>query len=159
MFYLCWTRGGDPEEDSSAVQYDPPDNLTPAECGALLANAVLPRHISATIVDLSVKGFLSIESRGGAAAGKEDQQDYVFHLVKHPEEWNSLKLHEHAVLGALFVPTNPFRMLAEVMSRAQNVPGYSSRGATFLGKQLISMGQVQQIFNDPRLRALAEVKE
>ena len=68
MFSLAWTRGGDRQEDSVTVQYDPPENLSPAECGALLANAVSPRDFTATIVDLSVKGYLAIEPSDG---GKE----------------------------------------------------------------------------------------
>ncbi len=61
MFWLGWTKGGDPEQDSATVQYEPPENLTPAECGALLDNAVALRCIAATIVDLCVSGYLAIE--------------------------------------------------------------------------------------------------
>ena len=53
MFWLYWTRGRDPEWDSVSVQYRPPDNLTPGECGALLENAVAVHNITATIVDLA----------------------------------------------------------------------------------------------------------
>src|SRR5713226_10737177 len=60
MFWLFWTRGRDPERDSASVQYGPPDSLTPGECGALLENAVAVHNITATIVDLSVKGYLAI---------------------------------------------------------------------------------------------------
>jgi hypothetical protein len=63
MFWLAWTRGCDPEQDSISVQYEPPHNLTPGECGALVDNAVALRSITATITDLSVKGYLSIEQK------------------------------------------------------------------------------------------------
>ncbi len=152
MFYLCWTRGGDPEQDSTTVQYEPPDNLTPAECGSLLENAVSPRVITATIVDLSVKGYFSIESNDGSKVpGPKDNQDYVFHLIKQPSEWNSLKPHEHAVLGAIFLPTNPLRMLTDAMSRLQKLAGNSAPGASFARVQAMVKG-------DPRLRALTEAE-
>jgi hypothetical protein len=134
MFWLGWTRGGDPEQDSATVQYEPPENLTPAECGALLDNAVALRCIAATIVDLSVKGYLAIEpSANNKLPGQTDNRDYVFHLIKPPSEWNSLKAHEHAVLGAIFLPTNALRMLADALSRLQKVAGSSAHGASFLG--------------------------
>jgi hypothetical protein len=161
MFYLCLTRGGDPEEDSATVQYEPPENLTPAECGALLANEVSPRDITATIVDLSVKGYFSIESNDGSNAhGPKDNQNYVFHLIKQPSEWNSLKPHEQAVLGAIFLPTNPVRMLADAMSRLQKEAGNSARGASIGGLQVISMAKVQAMWKaDPRFRAITEAKD
>jgi hypothetical protein len=160
MFYLAWTRGGDPEQDSATVQYEPPENLSPAECGALLANAVSPRDFAATIVDLSVKGYFSIEpSDGSKMPGPRDNQDYVFHLLKQPSEWNSLKPHEHAVLGAIFLPTNPLRMLADAMSRLQKAPGSTVRGASFAGFPMLLLAKVQEMLKaDPRLRAIAEAK-
>jgi hypothetical protein len=150
MFCLAWTRGGDPEEDSAAVQYDPPENLSPAECGALLANAVSPRDFTATIVDLSVKGYLAIEmSDGSNELGPKAKQDYVFHMIKQPSEWNSLKLHESAVLRAIFLPMNPLRMLMDAMS---HVP----KGAGNSGPFGI-LARVQEIVNgNPRLRAISE---
>jgi len=76
MFWLCWARGGDPGRDSTTVQYEPPERFTPAECGALLDNALSPRGISATIVDLSVKGYFTIEKNGGGEPrAPKHQQD------------------------------------------------------------------------------------
>ena len=157
MFYFAWTRGGDPEQDSATVQYDPPENLSPAECAALLENAVSPRGITATIVDLSVKGYFAIEPSGGSKApmsnnDPNDNQDYVFHLLKQPDEWNTLKRHEHAVLGAIFLPTNPLRMLTDAMSRLQKVAGNSAPGAAFAGVQAV-------VKADPRMGALSEANE
>jgi len=82
MLWLCWTRGGDPGRDSTIVQYEPPEKFSPAECGALLENALTPRGISATIVDLSVRGYLTIEKNGGdTLPGPKHRQDYIFRLT------------------------------------------------------------------------------
>jgi hypothetical protein len=57
MLWLWWTRGRDPERGSIAVQYEPPDKLTPGECGTLVDNEAAMRDITATLVDLAVKGY------------------------------------------------------------------------------------------------------
>jgi hypothetical protein len=149
MFWLAWTRGGDPREDSATVQYEPPENFSPAECGTLLDNAVSPRGITATIVDLSVKGYFAIEPKdSGKATELKDNQDYVFHLIKQPSEWNNLKPHERAVLSAIFIPTNPLRMLNEAMSQLQKTAGESVLASTFAGVRAMTT-------NSPVLQALA----
>src|ERR1700722_16699708 len=68
-FYLLWklwTAPSEPARDSTTIQYEPPENLTPGECGALLEDVVEVRLITATIVDLSVKGYLTIDNTNAA---------------------------------------------------------------------------------------------
>src|SRR5215831_16101296 len=93
MFWRRWTRVRDPEPGSATIQYEPPQKLTPAECGALLENEVEDCGITATIVDLSVKGCLSIGQKDHSMAppGSKGGTDYLFHLLKPPGEWNKLK--------------------------------------------------------------------
>jgi len=103
MFWLYWTRGRDPERDAVTVQYEPPDKLTPAECGTLLDSEASMRDITATLVDLAVKGYLTIEQK--ESSGLLDLfhgKDYVFHLKKPPTEWQDARLHEQQMLVALF---------------------------------------------------------
>jgi len=137
MFWLAWTRGGDREEDSTTVQYEPPEKFSPAECGALLDNAMSPCGISATIVDLSVRGYFTIEKNGGGELPAH-QQDYVFQLIKPQSDWKNLKPHERAVLSAIFVPTNPLRMLNEAISQLQKVAGNSALASAFAGVQAMT---------------------
>ena len=63
MSYLWWTRGRDPARGAIAVQYEPPDKLTPGECGTLVDDEAAMRDITATLVDLAVKGYLTIEQK------------------------------------------------------------------------------------------------
>ncbi len=103
MFWVWWTRGRDPERDAVTVQYDPPDKLTPAECGTLVDDEVAMRDITATIVDLAVKGYLVIEEKDQSAMlGLSHHHDYVFHLKKPSEQWQDARPHERAMLAALF---------------------------------------------------------
>ena len=150
MLWLCWTRGGDPGRDSTIVQYEPPEKFSPAECGALLENALTPRGISATIVDLSVRGYLTIEKNGGdTLPGPKHRPDYIFRLTTPQIDWNNLKPHERGVLCAIFVPTNPLRMLNEAMAQLQGAAKNPALASVFLGVQAMTA-------DDPRLKALAE---
>lgn len=103
MFWLWWTRGRDPETDAVTVQYDPPDKLTPAECGTLVDDEVAMRDITATLVDLAVRGYLVIEQKNQSGMlGLTHHQDYVFHLKKPASQWQDTRPHERAMLAALF---------------------------------------------------------
>ncbi|MGC1969653.1 MAG: DUF2207 domain-containing protein, partial [Candidatus Acidiferrales bacterium] len=122
MFYWWWTSGRDPERDTITAQYEPPDNLTPAECGSLVDNKVAMWDITATLVDLAVKGYITIEC--------QDQnlqlgimQDYMFHLKKPPGDWKDLKPHERQMLRGIFVPENPALMLlGRLQDVSENLP-------------------------------------
>jgi len=103
MFWLWWTRGRDPRLRPIAAQYQPPDKLTPSEVGTLIDNSVDMRDITAAIVDLAVRGYISIEEKDKSSMlGLVHNKDYVFHLKKSSAEWTSLKPHEQELLNGLF---------------------------------------------------------
>jgi len=103
MFWLWWTRGRDPERDAVTVQYEPPDKLTPAECGTLVDNDAAMRDITATLVDLAVKGYLTIEQKEDSGLlAFVHHKDYVFHLKKPPAEWAGARPHEQEMLESVF---------------------------------------------------------
>jgi Predicted membrane protein (DUF2207) C-terminal domain/Predicted membrane protein (DUF2207) N-terminal domain len=118
IFWLWWTRGRDPERDAITVQYDPPDKLTPAECGTLVDDQVDMCDITATIVDLAVKGYLTIEQKDHSGLlGLGHHRDYVFHLKRQPTEWQNARPHEQEMLSALFDGgTNPDVNLADLQN-------------------------------------------
>ncbi|MGA8406117.1 MAG: DUF2207 domain-containing protein [Candidatus Acidiferrales bacterium] len=103
MLWLWWTRGRDPAREAIAVQYDPPDQLTPGECGTLVDNEAAMRDITATLVDLAVKGYMTIEQKDEShLLGLTHSKEYVFHLKKPPAEWAAARSHEQEMLFALF---------------------------------------------------------
>ena len=103
MFWLWWTRGRDPQRQAISVQYEPPDKLTPGECGTLVDNEAAMRDITATLVDLAVKGYLTIEQKEEShLLGLTHSNDYIFHMKKPPAEWASARSHEQELLSALF---------------------------------------------------------
>ena len=103
MFWLWWTRGRDPRLRPIAAQYEPPDNLTPGEVGTLIDNSVDMRDITASIVDLAVRGYLVIEQQNkDHLLGLTHSKEYVFHLKKSQADWASLKPHEQQLLSGIF---------------------------------------------------------
>lgn len=60
-FYLWYTRGRDPAGRGIIIaQYDPPDNLTPAEVGVIADEQAQSKDISAAIIHLAVRGYIKI---------------------------------------------------------------------------------------------------
>jgi uncharacterized membrane protein len=103
MLWLWWTRGRDPEQDAVTVQYEPPDKLTPGECGTLVDNEAAMRDITATLVDLAVKGYLTIEQKDEEhLLGFSHSKEYIFHLKQPAAQWTVTRPHEREMLSALF---------------------------------------------------------
>jgi uncharacterized membrane protein YgcG len=103
MFWWWWTHGRDPRLRPIAPQYQPPHNLTPGEVGTLVDNSVDMRDITASIVDLAVRGYLVIEEKQqDHFLGLTHSKNYVFHLKKSRAEWNPLKPHEQELLDGIF---------------------------------------------------------
>jgi len=103
MFYLWWTRGRDPRLRPIAAQYEPPNQLTPGEVGTLVDNSADMRDITASIVDLAVRGYIVIEEhQRDRMLGLMHDKDYNFIVQKDRSEWAKLKPHEQTLLAGLF---------------------------------------------------------
>jgi uncharacterized membrane protein len=103
MFYLWWTRGRDPRLRPIAAQYEPPNQLTPGEVGTLVDNSADMRDITASIVDLAVRGYIAIEEhQKDRMLGLMHDKDYNFIVQKDRAEWSKLKPHEQTLLEGLF---------------------------------------------------------
>jgi uncharacterized membrane protein YgcG len=89
------------------VQYDPPGALTPAEVGTLVDNSPDMRDITATIVDLAVRGFLKIKAQEeDRFLGLGTKTEYTLQLIRPDSDWKPLRRHEEALLRALFGTTS-----------------------------------------------------
>jgi uncharacterized membrane protein len=103
MFWLWYTRGRNPRVGPVAVQYAPPEGMSPAEAGTLVDEAAAMRDITATIVDLAVRGYIVIEEKEKSGMmGLLHNKEYVFHLKKSVKEWAGLKPHELVLLAGIF---------------------------------------------------------
>lgn len=105
LFVLWRSAGKDPDTDKSeAVMYDPPDGLKPAEIGTLIDEKVDIRDISASIIDLAVRGYITIkeEAQPGFLISKND---YEITLLKSQTEVQGdldLSYYERRLIEALF---------------------------------------------------------
>jgi uncharacterized membrane protein YgcG len=103
MFYLWWTRGRDPRLRPITAQYEPPNQLTPGECGTLIDDSANMRDITASIVDLAVRGFMVIEEHDKTSMlGLKHDKDFNFILNKDRSAWSTLKPHEQVLLNGIF---------------------------------------------------------
>jgi len=112
MFALWRRVGRDPKRLPVAVQYEPPDSLTPAEAGTLMDYSADMRDITATLVDLAVRGHLRIEERDESVLlGLFKRREYVFRRIDPPESLprvterggaRALEPHERRVLSGIF---------------------------------------------------------
>ena len=85
------------------VQYEPPEGLTPAEAGTLIDNSADMRDITATMIDLAVRGFIKIEERKEEKLfGLIKNDEYVLHRLKTGSEEHALAVHERRVLDGIF---------------------------------------------------------
>ena len=119
MFYVWYTRGRDPRLKPITVQFDPPDKLTPGELGTLVDCSANMRDITATLVDLAVRGYIVIEEKNVShMMGLYSNKDYTFHLKKPPGDWGGLKSHELLLLHGIFVSDNSVSVdLSELHNR------------------------------------------
>ncbi len=104
LMYNFWRRGGrDPELGSVSPRYEPPEGLTPAELGTLIDASADMRDVTATIVDLAVRGFLSIEEiEKKQLFGLFSEKEFRFALQRDWHGEDTLKPHERRLLDALF---------------------------------------------------------
>ena len=103
MWYLWYTRGRDPRLRPITVAYEPPQKLTPAELGTLIDNSPDLRDITATLVDLAVRGFLRIEERQESRLlGLWSSSAFYLHQLKTESEWTDLKPHERVIMSGIF---------------------------------------------------------
>lgn len=112
-----WRRKGrDPEARSIVVQYEPPSDLGPTETGTLVDHKVDMHDITASLVDLAVRGFIHIEKRVSKTLGIFSSTEYVFHLKKPRGEWGALKEHERLYLSAIFKHSGASSVMATLKS-------------------------------------------
>ncbi len=94
-----YSRGRDePGMGSIVVQYEAPDGMDPAEVGTLIDERVDMRDISATIIDLAVRGFIRIEEEK-SGIWIFTGNDYRFTRLR---DGDGLKPHELKIVEKLF---------------------------------------------------------
>jgi uncharacterized membrane protein len=99
--------GRDPDADATVVvRHEPPQGLTPGDIGTLIDERVDTIDITATVVDLAVRRYLTIRiEERDRLFGLMRRQVTVF--VREPDpKGDTLKPHERIVLSGLFESGN-----------------------------------------------------
>ncbi|MEW9528812.1 DUF2207 domain-containing protein [Microbispora sp. NPDC049125] len=103
---LYWTRGRDArivESESGAVsghrdgRFTPPDGVRPGQIGTLFDEQADVVDVTATIVDLAVRGYLRIDEQPRQVYDAPD-----WRLVKLPKSFAELLPYERALCDAIF---------------------------------------------------------
>lgn len=96
FFWMWYTRGRDPIRGRSVIpEFEPPEGLSPAGVGLLADDRLDRRDISATIIDLAVRGFVHLR--------QEEDDDFTLELLRPDySDDTSLKPHERDILLGLF---------------------------------------------------------
>lgn len=123
MTGLWYQVGRDPRRLPIVVQYEPPSGLTPAEAGTLLDESADMRDITATVVDLAVRGHLKIEERDeDVLFGLFKKKDFVFHRLDGPAT-PPLEAHERAVYSGIFGASRDVRLSELENQFYKHLPG------------------------------------
>jgi uncharacterized membrane protein YgcG len=93
--------------EETPVEFVPPDNLRPGQLGTLVDFTANPLDVTATIVDLAVRGYLVIEEIPGEG-GFLHKPDWK--LTKKKEPGPELKEYEQKLLGGLFEDGNEVKL-------------------------------------------------
>lgn len=137
--FVSWRRRGrDPRALPVAVQYEPPQGLTPGEAGTLIDNRADMRDITATFVDLAVRGYLRIEERDDRKLfGLIGSREYLLHRLDQPTLERPLTAHEQAVLDGVFAARGPTVELSQLENEFyKELPGIQKN----LFDQLLARG-------------------
>ncbi len=176
MFGIWRTQGRDPVIGAAvAVRYEPPAGLAPAEIGALLDERVDSVDITATLLDLAVRGVLRFEESEEAGGLLSSERELT--LVKLRELTDG-RPHERLLLELLFARgarvtlaslKNSFhqhlpqlrRAIGDAVSREQGLfpaaPESVKRGWTVTGAVAIGLGMLwlHLAWNSPAAIAVA----
>ena len=85
-----------------APRYEPPMGMTPAEVGLLIDDQLDPRDVTATFIDLAIRGFIRLVPCKPDDGVAFDGHDIKLELLRPKDEWFGLATHERTLLFHTF---------------------------------------------------------
>ncbi len=85
-----------------APRYEPPEGMTPAEVGLLVDDQLDPRDVTATFIDLAIRGFIRLVPCKPDDGVEFDGHDFKLELLRSKDEWSGLAAHERTLLFHTF---------------------------------------------------------
>lgn len=126
--HRSWSRHGrDPAPQAVVVRYEPPEGLGPTEVGTLVDHTVEMHDLTATLVDLAVRGYLTVEERQEKLLGLLPHREYWFHHQDPPPRHEALTPHEEEFLRALFAVEGPSSARAPAAAASVSLSSLKNR--------------------------------
>lgn len=94
MFIVWWFKGRDQKPSPVIPIYSVPEGFTPLLVAFVHRMRISEKDISATLIELAIKGYLKIEQLS--------KTQYLFHNTKKSDNWGDLPLYEQEILKGLF---------------------------------------------------------
>jgi uncharacterized membrane protein YgcG len=115
MFLLWFYKGKDPAKGTIAPRFEPPRGMHAGEVGVLIDDRADLRDITAMVIGLAVKGYLTISEVSDEDVGLADKVKRVFgrsgptdyEFVKQKDPDTGLTKVEARLFGAIFDSGNP----------------------------------------------------
>jgi hypothetical protein len=109
VFWRWYTAGRDDREHETIVpEYEPPDHLRPAQIGLLIDERADPLDVTATIVDMAVRGYLTITEV--PKEGLFGSRDWT--LTRKKDSVDGLESYERVIMAGLFATGDEVRLSA-----------------------------------------------
>ncbi len=100
-FFIWYKHGKDFKGRGVIVpEYEAPNSLTPGEVGILADYTVDNRDITATLIDLAVRGYITINENVSKTLGLFTKRTYTLELKR--ADFTHLRKHEQTLMTALF---------------------------------------------------------
>lgn len=116
--FLKWKKTGkDPEINKSIIaEYEPPENLKPAEVGILINQKFDIKYITATIIDLAVRGYIKVKEENENKWW--NKKEYYFEKQEKAKNLNesNLKPFEELVIQGLFSSKNKLNFTKNILT-------------------------------------------
>ena len=107
VYWRWYTVGRDVRERETIVpEYEPPDKARPAQLGVILDETADTKDVTATIVDLAVRGYLTITEE--PQAWMFSKKDWTLHATGKPTD--GLLPYEEIVYDGLFKDGNDVKV-------------------------------------------------
>lgn len=98
-----WTAGRDDREHETIVaEYEPPEKIRPAQAGLLIDESADTKDVTATIVDLAVRGYLRITELPASGIFGLGQKDWTLTRTAGKADPDALQPYERTIYDGLF---------------------------------------------------------
>jgi uncharacterized membrane protein YgcG len=98
-----WTAGRDDREHETIVaEYEPPEKIRPAQAGLLVDESADTKDVTATIVDLAVRGYLRITELPASGIFGLGDKDWTLTRTAGKADPDALQPYERTIYDGLF---------------------------------------------------------